>query len=140
MKSILFLTTILLIITSFMSCDYSKKTDREPTEFIYIGEETDSNTTYDFRNYIYNDLTAPSAAQENGILENETIAVEVAKVIVAHYYGEKRLANEKPYRVALINNKEWFITGSLPKGTEGGVFIISLDKKTGGVISLRHEK
>lgn len=125
----------------FVCCDYPHKKTSPPNEFEYVGQIFDSTMVCDFsRDFNYTGF-APSSVINNGVVSNETIAVAIAKVYVSHIYGKECLLKEKPYIVKLINDSLWSISGSLPERRYfGGTFSLRIDKKTGGVVSIKHGK
>jgi hypothetical protein len=88
------------------------------------------------------DLPPPLArapAPKSGFIPNEKTAIKVAEAILSTIYGEKQITSERPFH-AVLKDETWTIAGSLPKGWDGGVASIHLDKKTGAVISYIHGK
>jgi hypothetical protein len=88
-------------------------------------------------------LTSPTLAQaptpKSGFIPDEATAIKVAEAILSPIYGEKQILGERPFH-ATLNDGTWTVSGSLPKGWDGGVATIRIDKKTGGVISYIHTK
>ena len=77
---------------------------------------------------------------ENGIIPNAKTAVDFAKIILNYHYGEEEINEEKPFDVELINNRVWYISGSLPEGYLGGVAEIFIQKSDGKVLRMYHGK
>jgi len=73
------------------------------------------------------------------VIPDKTTALAVAEPILFKLYGKKHVISEKPYVISLVDGY-WMITGSLPKGMDGGTFSIILSAKDGRVIRLIHEK
>ena len=76
---------------------------------------------------------------QNGLIPNAKAAVDFAKIIF-NYCENGAFNNEKPFNVELVNNRIWYIYGSLPKGTVGGVVEISIQKSDGKVLAIFHGK
>ncbi len=76
---------------------------------------------------------------QNGLIPNAKAAVDFAKIIF-NYCENGAFNSEKPFNVELVNNRVWYIYGSLPKGTVGGVVEISIQKSDGKVLAIFHGK
>ena len=76
---------------------------------------------------------------QNGLIPNAKAAVDFAKIIF-NYCENGAFNNEKPFNVELVNNRVWYIYGSLPKGAVGGVAQISIQKSDGKVLAIFHGK
>lgn len=77
---------------------------------------------------------------EDGIIPTPQVAVQIAYDYVAAVYGKDCAEREQPYEVQLLNKQVWCIHGSLPLYTLGGAFYISIEKNTGRVLTIVHEK
>ncbi len=77
---------------------------------------------------------------QNGTIPDAKAAVGIAKIILNYCYGEGTINKEKPFNVELVNNRVWYIYGSLPKGYYGGVAQISIQKSDGKVLAIFHGK
>lgn len=55
-------------------------------------------------------------------------------------YGEDNIVKQRPYSVVLKHDSIWSIQGKLPNGWDGGVFYIELNKNTGKVEKIFHDK
>ena len=75
---------------------------------------------------------------QNGLIPNAKAAVGVAKIILNYCFGEGTINKERPLNVELVNNRVWYIYGSLPKGAVGGVVEISIQKSDGKVLGMIH--
>ncbi|WP_036879379.1 NTF2 fold immunity protein [Xylanibacter oryzae] len=78
-------------------------------------------------------------SNQDGIIPDAKSAVDIAKIILNYYY-DGTFNNEKPFNVELVNNRVWYIYGSLPKGYYGGVAQISIQKSDGKVLGIFHDK
>ena len=76
---------------------------------------------------------------QNGLIPNAKAAVDFAKIIF-NYCENGAFNNEKPFNVELVNNRVWYIYGSLPKGSFGGAAQISIQKSDGKVLAIFHGK
>jgi hypothetical protein len=76
---------------------------------------------------------------EKGFVPNKETAIKIAIAVWLPIYG-KKIYNEAPYQVELIDNKIWLVQGTLPKGKLGGVAIIKIQKKDGKILMVAHEK
>lgn len=74
----------------------------------------------------------------NGFIPDRTTATRVAEVLLAAVYGERQIAHERPFNVALVDSGVWLIWGALPKNSVGGTAVIKLSKRTGQVLYLAH--
>ena len=74
------------------------------------------------------------------VIRNEQMAVAVAEALAFNVYGEEQIKQERPYHTELINGCYWVITGTLPKGYDGGVFEVVLKAEDGQVVRLLHSK
>ena len=80
-------------------------------------------------------------SNQDGIIPDAKSAVDIAKIILNYYYYEDgTFNNEKPFNVELVNNRVWYIYGSLPKDCVGGVVQMSIQKSDGKVLSIFHGK
>lgn len=88
-----------------------------------------------------NALTNPQKSQINNPkiekLEERQKAIEYAESILFKTYKKKSIIEQRPYETYLIDNY-WIISGTLPKNTEGGTFLIILSSKDGRVLKLIH--
>lgn len=76
---------------------------------------------------------------QNGLIPNAKAAVDIAKIIF-NYCENGAFNGEKPFNVELVNNRVWYISGSLPAGAVGGVVEISIQKSDGKVLGIFHGK
>ena len=73
------------------------------------------------------------------LIKTKETAIAMAEPILFDIYGKKEIINERPYECYLIDGY-WYISGTLPKGWQGGVFEIIINAKDGQVIKLIHGK
>jgi hypothetical protein len=81
----------------------------------------------------------PGFQPKAGIVPDAQTAIAIAIAVWNPIYGEKEIASEKPYQ-AVLNNGQWTITGSVPKGWVGGVATAVISKRDGRVIKIYHTK
>jgi hypothetical protein len=76
----------------------------------------------------------------DGFVPNKNTAVKIAEAVWLPVYGRKILS-QKPYRAKLTDEGIWIVSGTL-KGifTLGGTAYIEIDKQTGTIIKMIHEK
>ena len=74
----------------------------------------------------------------NGFVPNKLTAIRIAVAVWLPIHGNN-IYKEKPF-VAEINDDIWTVTGSLPKGSVGGVSEIRIQKKDGKILSVIHGK
>ena len=82
---------------------------------------------------------APSAAwkPKNGFVPDEKTAIAVAVAVWSPIYGEKTIAEEKPYRAELIDGV-WYVSGYLQPNMLGGVAEAAISKADGRIIAITH--
>lgn len=73
------------------------------------------------------------------LIENKFELIEYVEPILFRIYGKRNIIGERPYTVCLVGDY-WFLCGSLPKNTLGGVFEITINRKTCEIIYLVHGK
>jgi hypothetical protein len=69
---------------------------------------------------------------------DEQSAVQIAEVVLVRVYGKKVLG-QRPWNVTK-GESAFKIVGSLPKGWDGGVASIEINRRNAQVISIIHEK
>jgi NTF2 fold immunity protein len=80
-----------------------------------------------------------SFVPKNGFVPDEKTAIAIAEAVWAPIYGEKKIANEKPFK-AKLKDGTWTVEGSLPKLTVGGVAVARISQKDGCILSIGHGK
>jgi hypothetical protein len=73
------------------------------------------------------------------IIKDSATAIAVVEPILFGLYNKKMILSEKPYSINHVDNY-WLISGSLPKGSLGGVFFIIIDEMDSRVIRITHGK
>lgn len=108
-------------------------------EYAFLGDEEDTIKGDEIDYSIYAEDVQLMGNPHN-VISNDSLAVEMAKLVLFPIYGKNTIERERPYRVTLVNNEYWYITGSLPENALGGTFFISINKQDGKIISIGHEK
>ncbi len=126
------LTSVLLIAMVSFSCKSQSKNER----FI-LGKEFAKKEL----NYILNDKGGKSMIAGGGlnVIKDSVTAVAVAEAILFNIYGKQEIIYQRPYEIYPINNY-WVLMGTLPKGSDGGTFIIILDAKDSRILKMTHGK
>lgn len=74
----------------------------------------------------------------DGVIPNETVALDIAKVYLTTVYGKAQIESELPL-VASLKDKVWTVRGSFKKKySVGGVAEIDLSQQDGRVLRLTH--
>jgi hypothetical protein len=73
------------------------------------------------------------------IIKSKEAAISIAEKFLFHIYGEDKIKDERPYESYKFG-KYWTIKGTLPKGWDGGTFLIILDATDGKVLRITHDK
>ncbi len=73
------------------------------------------------------------------IVKESNTAIKIAEAILFDIYGKENIEEQKPYEKYLIKNY-WVISGTLPKGSKGGTFLIIIDAKNAQVLKITHGK
>ncbi len=81
----------------------------------------------------------PMYKPAEGFVPTEDVAIVIAVAIWAPIYGVDRIAHEKPYHAKLISGV-WWVSGSLPPGSLGGVAEARIQKTDGRVLGVIHGK
>ena len=73
------------------------------------------------------------------IIKDSITAINVAEPILFGIYGKEHIQKQRPYESYLIDNY-WIITGTLPKDSVGGTFLIIIDARDGKILKIIHGK
>ena len=74
---------------------------------------------------------------KDGYVPDAKTAIKIAVAVWEPIYGADQIAEEKPYR-ARLKNGVWFVEGSLPEGSLGGVAIAEISKDDGRIRRVSH--
>lgn len=155
MKCLFYFTTGLIIGVLSMFIIYSsiQKEDKNTDVplFEYLGKvQADSELEEIINDSIYrepympascNNPYIPDSINQAGVIPTAEMAAKMAYLIISNTYGTDCATKEMPYKITLINDREWSVEGCLPKKhTNRGTFSIVLDKKTNEVLYLMHGK
>ncbi|MFZ4708019.1 MAG: NTF2 fold immunity protein [Bacteroidales bacterium] len=77
---------------------------------------------------------------KSGLVNNPITAKRIGLAVLESIYGKAKIKSEEPIHIALIDDKIWFITGSLSKGYDGGVAEILISKEDGRIYYVGHGK
>ncbi|HLO85027.1 MAG TPA: YbbC/YhhH family protein [Nostocaceae cyanobacterium] len=75
---------------------------------------------------------------KNGFVPDKGTALKIALAVWLPIYGNA-IYKEQPFN-AVLKDEVWTVTGSLPKGSIGGVALIRIQKKDGKVLRVTHGK
>ena len=73
------------------------------------------------------------------LINDKEMAIAIAESILFKIYGRENIIEQRPFESYMIN-KYWYISGTLPKDWNGGVFEIIINSKNAQVIKLIHGK
>ena len=122
------------IITSMLS-SHKDESNSSSVSFIYDGEKRIENN-----NINEMDGNFPLPVDESGIIKNDSMAYNLSSLIISSIYGEECFRSESPAHIRLINDSVWCVSGSLPKGDVGGTYSILIDKYSGRILRVWHER
>jgi len=72
-----------------------------------------------------------------GYVPDQETAIRIAVAIWIPIYGKEQIERERPYK-AILKNGIWYVTGSLPEGSFGGVAEAEINKESGCIIRISH--
>lgn len=76
---------------------------------------------------------------KTAIIKDSSTAITIAETILFDIYGKKNIRQQKPYEIYHLDNY-WYLTGTIPKGSLGGTFLIILDDRNSQIIKITHGK
>jgi len=83
---------------------------------------------------------AKSVRPKNGFVPNESTAVKIGEATAITQYGEKPIAEERPFRARLYGDT-WIVKGTLhPQGASGGTAVIKVSKLDGRILFMIHQE
>ena len=127
MKKIIIISSILVF--SF-SCSQSKN-DRRFLGEKYAKEELDKTLNSKEGHNVIDNRTL--------IIKNKETAIKLAETILFDMYGKKNIESQKPYDIHRFQNY-YVISGTLPKKSIGGTFIIIIDGTNSKILKISHGK
>lgn len=84
-----------------------------------------------------NTTTEEHCGPPGGYVPDAETAKRIAEAVWLPIYGEKEIANERPFN-AILSDGIWTVTGSLPYDCCGGVAEIEIRKTDGKIIRVFH--
>jgi len=77
---------------------------------------------------------------DDGVVPNEETAIKIAEIVWLPIYGDS-IYSKQPFK-AEYNEKEkcWYVSGTLPENTLGGVPEIKINKADGKILYISHGK
>lgn len=72
------------------------------------------------------------------LINDSTTAITIAETVLFKNYGQKQIRDQRPYEIYKMRN--WSISGTLPRGTRGGTFLIIINAKDGRIVRITHGK
>lgn len=86
------------------------------------------------------DTTQFNVVDNNTILIKDSLmAIRMVEPILYSIYGKDEIEFEKPFETYLIDHY-WIILGSIPKGINGGTFLVVLDSRNCRLLKITHFK
>jgi hypothetical protein len=80
-----------------------------------------------------------SSTPKNGFVPDASTAIKIAEAVAIAQWGEKTIAEERPFKARLRGNV-WTVKGALhPQGSAGGTAVVQLSKITGAVMFAVHQ-
>jgi hypothetical protein len=76
---------------------------------------------------------------ENKIVKDSLTATKIAESVLFGIYGKENIIKQKPYEIYHLENY-WLLTGTLPKGWQGGTFLIIIDDRNSQIKKITHGK
>ncbi len=137
MKSYVFIIAFLLLLLLCNCRQHDSSQKKENQEYIYLGERTNEKI---MGQYWIDDGRRTVFIGGGDVISNAKIAVEVAKPILFNAFGKEIIEKDLPFRVELINDSIWLLSGTLSEKTLGGTFHMSMLKWNGQVIAIWGEK
>ncbi|MCC9019815.1 YbbC/YhhH family protein [Flavobacterium lipolyticum] len=77
---------------------------------------------------------------ERILLKDKNTAVKIAESVLFSIYGKQNIIEKRPYEIYFLDKYYWFITGTLPKNSKGGAFLIIIDARNSKILRISHEK
>jgi hypothetical protein len=74
---------------------------------------------------------------KDGFVPTKEVAIKIAVAVWEPIFGADPIAAEKPYE-ARLSNGVWFVEGSLPPGSVGGVAEARISKEDGRILGVIH--
>lgn len=122
----------ILILIVFASCQKQQRAISQSDKLHFNVQKTLIEPDY------YDSET--SILPEKGVIPNDSTAIKIGETILFNVYGERNIVKQRPYNIVLKQDSIWCIQGTLSSEWDGGVFYIELNKNTGKVEKIFHDK
>lgn len=76
---------------------------------------------------------------KNLTIKDSLTAINTAEAILYGTYGKENIIKQRPYEIHFIDSC-WVLSGTLPKNSLGGTFLIVLDARNSKIIKIIHGK
>lgn len=73
------------------------------------------------------------------LISDASLAIAMVEPLLFKIYGQQQIVSERPYETHLIDDY-WYLSGTIPKGWNGGGFEVIMSAKSGEIISVTHYK
>ncbi len=78
-----------------------------------------------------------SVAPVLGLVPDKQTAIKIALAVWENVYGKDAISRQAPFK-ATLSEGVWFVTGSLPEHTVGGVAIAQISKQDARILRISH--
>ena len=118
-------TTCLLVLIAFLLCGQVPQREARPLDKWQTLEMT---------------LQGQKSEQpRKGFVPDQKTASRIGEAVAIAFYGEERIAQQRPFN-AHLSGDVWTVMGTLhPKGVLGGTAVVKISRKTGAVLFLTHQ-
>lgn len=140
---------VLMIVGATMSILMRNENKKQVANknYVFIGNYSDPLVKKSYRDKLsginYTEHADPYGVyNRNGIIKDPNVAYTIAEAILVSIYGRKRIENQKPFNISLINDKFWIVEGTLNQSntSQRGTATIVISKDDGQVQYLMHSK
>ena len=73
-----------------------------------------------------------------GTVPTGDAAIEIARAVAVARYGEAVIQREEPLTAKLDERNNWIVTGTMPRGSVGGVVEVEIARRDGRVLRMVH--
>ncbi|MDE5986911.1 MAG: YbbC/YhhH family protein [Prevotella sp.] len=137
---------IMCIITGIIIAVGCIKFSTSETEYKTVNLESmadyyieNDSIKYEHNPYIY-DINTKSRELHDGLVRDETTAVEISKIVFRVISVEGNEVSYVPYRVSLSGDSMWIVKGAIPGAFNGGDVYVEIRKQDGCVLRIIEEK
>jgi hypothetical protein len=82
---------------------------------------------------------AQSYIPKEGYVPDSKTAVSISEAVLIPIYGKEQITSERPF-TARLEGSIWHVYGYLPPNMEGGVAEVWIDKQSGRIVRLIHQR